>query len=212
MSPTCLPDSPPTDLQESRLIQTLAFRAPLLAGWMLERLRITPQSVRRAVEEGFVHVYQLPVITPLNVTGPVYRWSPGQPLPEDGQDISAQLRGRWAGRVPQVTPVYTCSPLAAQLLGSTAGRLPAPQHWDHDLLTGEVFTWYVRHAPQEASRFIGEHQLPQAGHRVSDPDAFVSDSAGKIVKVVESGGRYGPAAVEKLLLYAARRSLLLEIW
>ena len=198
--------------QEMWFVETLALRVPLLASWMLDPLRISGRQLHRLLCAGLVDLYQLPVVTPVGVSRPVFSWQPGERLPSDGRAVSDGLRNRWSDRVPDITEVYCCSPLAASLFGSTSGQLSAPQHWNHDLLLGETFAWYVTHATDEAARFVGEHSLPKAGYGISDPDAFVCDNSGQVIKVVESGGSYGVQAVEKVIHYAAQRSLALEIW
>ena len=188
--------------RDLELVETLARRVRLLtvgqiaAGWWPSdvALRTVRRRLRRLLAGRLLLRSIVNAHPPLPLTGPLASWSPDRPVP-DFEAVSVKARRRWTeAAVPQ--EVYFASPLAANLLGSTAGSLPAINHRDHDLLLGQVYVFYRTKRSEEAARWIGEDCLPKAGFRIKDPDAFLLDAERRIERVIESAGRYSPEQVE----------------
>ena len=68
------------------------------------------------------------------------------------------------------------------------------------------------HRPKLAAQWVGEHSLPKAGHRIKDPDAFLRDPHGNILRVIESTGRYGIQQVQSFHDHCEANSLPYELW
>ena len=59
---------------------------------------------------------------------------------------------------------------------------------------------------------MGEAARPKAGFRIKDPDAFLIDAAGKVRRVIESGGKYEPDRVEAFHDHCVTEGLPYELW
>jgi hypothetical protein len=143
-------------------------------------------------------------------TDPLFVWSPGQPDP-DAEVVSHLARSRWSGAaVPSA--VVIAGRRAANVYGSTAGRLPAVNHRDHDAHLGAVYAAYRERRPNEAADWVGEDARPKAGFRVKDPDALLVDATGRTYRVVECAGGYTPDQVQAFHAHCADRELPYEFW
>jgi hypothetical protein len=180
---------------------------------MLAAPRTSDKAVRRMLrrltrgqllERTFANVVICPAVSPLFV------WRPGDQAP-CARKLSEAARRRWP-ITAQPTEVYWASRLAANLFGSSAGRLSPLEHRGHDLHLAEVYVCFRSQRPQEAPMWRGEDSLPKAGYRQKDPDAFLLDTHGRIRLVVESAGRYGARQVEAFHGHCCERSLPYELW
>jgi hypothetical protein len=143
-------------------------------------------------------------------TRPLVAWTPGRPEP-DPERVSHAARSRWAGPAAP-TAVAFAGRRAANVYGSTAGRLPALNHRDHDAHLGAVYAAYRERRPHEAAHWVGEDARPKAGFRVKDSDAFLKDAAGRTYRVVECAGGYSPDQVEAFHAHCADLELPYELW
>jgi hypothetical protein len=171
-------------------------------------------AARRRLSElvgaGWLERFVVNAHPPLPVGKPLFAWSPGGEEP-DAERVSRQCRARWS-RAAVPTEVFVASPRAASLLASTARGIPPQEHRDHDLRLASVYVHYHRSAPDLAAKWIGEHVLPKAGYRIKDPDAFLRDDRGRILRVIESAGRYGPKQVESFHDHCRELDLPYELW
>lgn len=205
----------PRDLD---IVETLTRRVRLLTEPQIQSIwwtqPCTPAVVRRRLwklrSNGLLErttINAQPVRTTLT---PLAEWSPGSTAP-DSTAVSEAARRRWdQPAVP--TRVYSASRLAANLFGSSATGFPRPEQFDHDLLLGQVYVEYRTHRQQLADQWIGEDALPKAGFRIKDPDAFLRDEDGRVVRVIESAGRYSPLQIESFHDHCRRYSLSYELW
>jgi len=200
------------------IVETLTRRVSLLTLDQIARIwwptagsaRVVRRRLRRIAAGGLVACHLLNVCRLPRLAGPLLSWIPGQPDP-DYQAVSHRARCRWTlPASPELILVAT--PLAANLFGSTARGLPPMEHRDHDLLLAEVYVFYRRSRPRDASMWTGECALSKAGYRIKDPDAFLIDPAGKRHRAIESAGRYGPDRIEEFHLHCFSRELPYELW
>ena len=164
----------------------------------------------RLTGAGLLECYTVNLHPPIEPSGPTLRIVPGQELRIDLAKVSDQLKERWKYAC-RPTGVIVASRRAANLFGSTSHGLPGLLHRNHDALLGEVYVRYVLGAPRLAQMWVGEHQLPRAGYKTKDPDAFLL-RGGQPCRVVESGGSYGAKQLESLIEYAEESELELEVW
>ncbi|MDZ4686706.1 MAG: hypothetical protein SH850_16665 [Planctomycetaceae bacterium] len=146
----------------------------------------------------------------LAVDRPLFAWKPGAADPDSDQ-VSRASRDRWR-LAAQPVDVYVATRLVANLFGSTARGLPKPEHRDHDLRLATVFVHYRQRHPRLARLWIGEHVLPKAGYQIKDPDAFLCDPHGRILRVIESAGRYDARQVESFHDHCVEHDLPYELW
>ncbi len=168
------------------------------------------RKLLRMARDGWIERRCINVHPLLPATQPLAAWRPGKPEP-DPDSVSRLCQERWC-RAAISMEVYVASPLAASLFGSTARGLPRREQWDHDLLLTSVYVHYQRQHPRLAAGWVGEHSLPKAGYRIKDPDAFLMGAGRRILRVIESAGRYSPVQVESFHEHCAERELPYELW
>lgn len=199
------------------LLETLTRRVPLISVAQLKALwRISPRNrrvlrrrVRRLCVAGLLEVHTINVQV-LNPAGPLFAWRSGADEP-DPEMLSRRSQERWQSpAVP--TTVYVASRRVANLFGSTSAGLAKLEHRSHDLLLAGVYIFYRLRRPQQAALWIGEHALPKAGFQIKDPDAFLIDGQGQVVRVIESAGRYRPCQIESFHEHCADEGLPYELW
>ncbi len=199
------------------LLETLTRRVRLISLAQLKTLwRISPRHRRVlgrrvsrlcAVDLLDVHTINVQILNP---SGPLFAWRPGADEP-DPEVLARRSQERW--QFPAVpTTVCVASRLAANLFGSTSTGLPKLDHRSHDLLLAAVYVFYRLRRPQQAALWIGEHALPKAGFQIKDPDAFLIDSQGQIVRVIESAGRYRACQIESFHEHCADEGVSYELW
>ena len=203
---------------ELDLLRTLTRRVCILAlsqiasGWWpaIRRLRGVRWQLRRLELASLVEVDCINAHPLLVVDRPLFAWQPGQDDP-DVDRISRLAQDRWTQpAIP--TCVCVASPLAANVFGSTACGLPPMEHRDHDLRLAAVYLHYRQQHSRLARFWIGEHTRPQAGYRIKNPDAFLIDRAGRVMRLIESAGRYGRRHVENFHDHCVEFDLPYELW
>lgn len=204
-------------VRDHELLDFVTGRVTILARRQIEELQGFPKRQRatqrwldRLCQSGLLERHVINAHPLLPIERPLFAWKPAADDP-DPSEISRAARRRWC-LAAQPTEVYVASRLAANLLGSTAHGLPAPEHRDHDLRLAAVFAHYRRHRPRLARLWVGEHLLPKAGYRIKDPDAFLCDAQGQIVRVIESAGRYSAEQVEAFHEHCVEHELSYELW
>lgn len=199
------------------LVETLTRRVRLLAveqvaaGWWE---RGTPRIIRRRLRRlsgaGLIVQTVINAHPLLPLGKPLVSWKPGKPEPPF-ERVSQRARERWnRPSVPQA--VVFAGKLAANLFGSSAGRLPRLEQRDHDLLLSQVYLRYRTSRPKEAKQWLGEDVFPKAGYRIKDPDAFLVGEGDRILQVIDSAGHYSPAQIESFHEHCAERDLPYELW
>lgn len=200
------------------LLETLTRRVRLLTVLQVAQIwwpdRRSQTGTRRRIEElartELVELKTLSVHPLLPVDEPLFHWKPGAASP-DVDAISQRCTERWSQPDILMT-VCVATRRAANLFGSSAWGTPPHEHRNHDLRLADVYASYRRRQPKLAARWTGEHALSKAGFRVKDPDAFLCFPDGRIQRVIESAGSYGPQQVRSFHMHCAARKLPYELW
>jgi hypothetical protein len=204
--------------RELDVVETLTRRVSVLSlgqiarGWWPEEVsgKGVRRQLRRLREGGLLHRAFVNVSPLPEPRGPVLTWQPEQTAP-NLELIARRLQARF--REPaEPTEVYWSSRQAANLFGSTARELPSLSHRDHDLWLAEVYVFYRRHRSDAAARWWGEHVFPKAGYRLKDPDAFLCADDGRVLRIVESAGRYGLKQLLAFHEHCCEFDLSYELW
>lgn len=201
------------DLLETltRCVPVLAVRQAAQLGWHEARRRgAARERLRRLARAGWIELRTVNAHPPLAVDRPIFAWHPGDDDPNPYR-LARQVQSRWSNAA-RPTEVCFATRETAALFGSTASGGAALAHLDHDLLLAEVYLHYRLHRPLLAEQWIGEHALPKAGYRIKDPDAFLRDAQGLVLRVIESAGRYSAPQVESIHEHCADNRLSYELW
>ena len=203
------------------LIETITRRVRLLTypqiaaiWWPTTVARQSGQRrVSELVREGWLEHRTILAHPPQTVDLPVLCWSPEMKfaMQKDITNVGHHVRSRWS-RPAVPAQVYVASNKAANLFGSTAYGFPSREHWNHDLHLAAVYVHYRRRFPDRARQWIGEHALPKAGYRIKDPDAFLVDENRRVVRVIESAGKYCQKQLEQFVKHCYRRKVAFELW
>lgn len=195
----------------TRQIRMVALRQASDCWWAeMPNTKAARRKLLRMARDGWIERHLINAHPLLPLTQPLAAWRPGQREP-DPDAVSKLCQERWS-QAAKATEVFVASPLAASLFGSTARGLPRREQWDHDLLLTSVYVHYQRHHARLAAGWLGEHSLPKAGYRIKDPDAFLMGAGRRILRVIESAGRYSPVQVENFHEHCAERELPYELW
>ena len=208
---------PWTDI-EIDVIETLTRRVRLLSLSQVGDLwwpdapsqRVVRRLLRRLRQAGLLCRTVINVQPRTKIKTPLCVWQVGCAPPSTDQ-IVQRLQRRWRNAAAP-TEVYWASPLAANLFGSTAGKLPGLTHRDHDLLLGDVFLFYRRLRPSMAALWVGEDARPKAGHRIKDPDALLIGHDGRPLAAIESAGRYGQTQLTSFHAHCENLQLAYELY
>lgn len=200
------------------IVETLTRRVRLLSIDQVARIwwpqarsrRVVRRRLRRLVAAGLIARTIANVHPLFDLRRPLATWSSGEEEPDFVQ-VALQARTRWhSPSVP--SELFYATRLAANLYGSSAGHLPELNHRDHDLLLGQVYLVFRKARPADARQWIGEDTRPKAGYRIKDPDAFLVDDDGKLLRVIESAGRYSTAQVASFHDHCVEYGLPYELW
>ena len=175
-----------------------------------QNLRQAQRRMERLAAADLVELHRVNAHPLLPVTTPLFGWMPGVEEPDCDQ-VAAMCRDRWNKAAVPMT-VCVAAPLAANLMGSTAYGVPKREHRNHDLRLAAVYVAYRLQRPKLAAQWVGEHGLPKAGHRIKDPDAFLRDPQGNVLRLIESAGRYGIQQVQSFHDHCEANSLPYELW
>jgi hypothetical protein len=204
--------------RELDIVETLTRRVRVLATEQLARiwwpellsLRCVRRRLRPLAAAGLLARATVDILPLLAIRAPLARWTPGEAAP-DLSLVAARAKRRWdQACIPH--ELYLATKLAANLFGSSAGRLPDMTHRDHDLLLGQVYVLYRTRRPAEAVRWVGRDARPKAGFRIKDPAAWLLGRDGQVTRIIESAGHGRPQQVERLHEYCVDYGLPYELW
>jgi hypothetical protein len=172
------------------------------------------QTARRRTlqlqEAGFLHAYSALSHPELDIREPALAWSPDSPDPEMGS-VAYQLQERWK-KPPVMNQFVIATASAGRFLGGHGGRIPREKEQSHDLHLAAVFLHYKANNPEEAIYWRSEALLLQDREdpREKLPDAILELDSGP--RIIEFGGSYSRAKLERFHDYWAQRSTPYEIW
>ena len=147
----------------------------------------------------------------LPLQAPVFRWKPGQPVPNYDQ-LSYKLQSRWVEALRRTT-VYFASGRAANILGGQVpGRIKNASHVTHDLHVSELYLKLLREEPKLALAWSGEDEIAPTRVNQKLPDAILYDSKKQPRIVLEFGGAYPPDRLRAFHEDCAARGLPYEMW
>jgi len=167
-------------------------------------------AVERLIRAGLIigDVWNVPP-TPI-AEQPLAAWTPQNAKP-DLVEIAEVIRTRWNGAsIP--TPVVAATHKAARLFGSSAGGLPPTNHRNHDLLLAAVYARERTNDPDLAETWHGEDAGSIAERGVKNPDAFLIDETGNVIRIIESAGRYSLKQLESFHQHCQSAELPYELW
>lgn len=168
------------------------------------------RRLQQLVAHGFIQMHWVNAQAITVRRRPLFSWQPGREEP-DSEQISATIRTT-SGQAAVPTQVFTVTSFTANLFGSTAVGLPRTEQIDHDLRLAAVYVHYRRQHPQLAERWVGEHALPKAGFQIKDPDAFLHDDQGQVLRVIEASGRYRREQIQDFHDHCVDNDLPYELW
>ncbi len=200
------------------LIESLTCRVRLLSlahihqGWAghFGSSSATVDAIKQLVDAGLIvgDVWNLSP-SPIGET-PLAAWTP-QHMAPDLLQLAEVVQARW-NEPTQPTPVVAATHKAARLFGSSAGGLPPTNHRNHDLLLAGVYVRYRTTEPELADTWLGEDAVAIAERGVKNPDAFLFDDEGNVVRVIESAGRYSLEQLESFHRHCRFAELPYELW
>ncbi len=141
----------------------------------------------------FRHVVEAHPLLPLD--RPLLSWAIHDPDPslDELRTVSDTAIARWQLR-DEAVEVYSATKATDHLFGAFRRKSSAKMcEATHDLHLAEVFVRYWTHSPRIAAAWLGESAFPKLGfeiRRLKDPDAFIINVDGPIVRIVEFAGRY----------------------
>lgn len=199
------------------LLETLSLKVRLLdvaqaAAWWGES-RSAPSAARqrlRALEAaGYVERAYVLAHPLLEMSAPVFTWTPGQ-SPPDMAALAEYLQRRWT-LAPVSRAVYTVTRRTAHLFGGVGGPPEHRSQATHDLHVTAVYLYLLKMAPQRAADWINADLFPPP-EKQKHPDAFLRDTKGTPYLFLEFGGAYDVTHLEKLHCTCVARQLDYELW
>lgn len=200
------------------LIETLTCRLRVMSlrqihrGWasMFHAPNQIIDSVERLVQAGLLvgDVRPLP-LSPVSCQ-PLAVWFPGD-IDPPLERLEQHIQCRW-DKKPVPTPIVAATKKACHLFGSSAGGMPTQTHLNHDLLLSEVFVGYRESQPEVCASWLGEDAVESAERGVKNPDAFLIDTEGNVIRVIESAGKYSLQQLESFHEHCKLSDLPYELW
>jgi hypothetical protein len=204
--------------RDAEVLRALALKVRLFAlrqiagHWWHADLANARRRMRRLLDAGLVRRLTVQARPLPSLAGPVASWRPGDPRPDAGR-VSYRLQSRWRGVPLRATTAYVATSRAAQLYGGRGdGTLARPSQASHDLGVAAVWLWLAERQPAWAALWRGEDCMAETRRGEKLPDAFLVDSAGRTVMVIEFGGGYDAARVAAFHDDCAARGLPYQIW
>ncbi|MBI1315077.1 hypothetical protein GC176_27615 [bacterium] len=200
------------------IVETLTSRVRVLSLAQITTLwwsadgsgRVVRRRLRRLIDGGLLVSTTINSIPFPQVERPLIDWHPGDRDP-DCEQVAACARSRF-DCATRPTEVYLASRRAANLFGSTSGRLPRFDHINQNLLLSEVYVLYSRCRPQDAALWVGGESLARCSDRIQTPDACLVSSEGQTTRLIESAGVREPQQLERFHEHCLERNLPYELW
>lgn len=168
------------------------------------------KRISKLRKAGLIIRYQINTHPMLQLEKPVISWFPNHDLP-DFSSVAWRLKQRWT--LPHYpTWIFIASKSTANLFASNSGTLKDPAQVTHDLHLAEVYLKCRKTRPRLARAWVGEDAFGKAGYGIKDPDAFIMNSNGDAIHIIEFGGKYSSDRIRDFHEHCAQRSLGYELW
>jgi len=167
--------------RDSTILEILAFKVRLLSFqqisktfWNLTKSGTSnaQKRLKKLVSSNLLNHYLMNTRPLIPIKEPIFSWNVDDPEP-DFESIALKTQSRWT-LPPQITPVYTISKKASNLLGGIGGKLEYPLHITHDLHVSSVYLHLLLNDKDTADCWIGEVHLPKKGFKFKAPDAMIN--------------------------------------
>jgi len=204
--------------RDRQLLQALVEKVRLFGlrqiaqHWWNDEMANARRRLRRLASAGLITRITVQARPLPQLLGPIASWKPGAPVPEFGP-AAHQLQTRWLKRPVRASTAYIATQRASQLFGGTArGELKHATQATHDLGVSAVWLRLHDRAPEWADAWRSEDLLAHTRRGEKLPDAFLLNTAGDTVCVVEFGGSYDTRRVREFHEDCADRGLPYQIW
>ena len=146
------------------------------------------------------------------ISGPLFSWRPGLPPPAYGP-LAWKLQSRWTEPAKRI-PVFVATRRGAnQFGGRSRGVIKQDFQVTHDLGVAQMYLERLRNASEEARHWVGEDVLRATRRREKIPDAVLSKDHGKtIYRILEFGGAYDAARLQRFHRDCSHREIPYELW
>ncbi len=203
--------------RDLNLLEALALRIRLVGqrqaadAFWAGHLANTRRRLRQLVQSGMltraiVNAQPLP-----ELSSPVVRWQPGQPMP-DSNRTAFQLQRRWRYRSLRPTVVYFPTTSTIAHFGGRERSQSLLTQVTHDLGVTAIWLRFAADSQTASSVWVGEDILAPSRVGQKLPDAALVDQHGEPTLLIEFGGSYGPTRVSDFHDDAAARGLPYQLW
>jgi hypothetical protein len=147
-----------------------------------------------------------------DLPGPLFSWNPGKPAPAFGP-LAWKLQRRWTKPPARIAVFIATRRGANQFGGRSRGIIKQHFQATHDLGVSEMLLHRIRTAADEATDWVGEDVLRLTRRREKIPDAALSRDHGRtIYRILEFGGAYDTARIQRFHLDCSQRETPYELW
>jgi len=169
----------------------------------------TARARLRALESEDLVILQQALAHPeLDFDAPVFSWEPPFPSPDAGA-ISYRLQSRWSAH-PITTCCIAASRAAANRFHGHGGRFPRAVERSHDINLSRVYLIYRERGALPGWTF--EEELRGNRRHRTEPLPDVVIDIGESRRIVEFGGAYPKAKLDRFHAYCKEHSFPYEIW
>ena len=148
------------------------------------------KRLRKLEEEGLVECFTMLARPEIELSGPVFRWSPGDPEPDFGP-IAYRLQRRWKGPFVPTQAVIATRKAKRDYAGSNGGRMPRDSETTHDIHLAQVYLRLRKEQPELLEGWVSEAQqyAEGGGKNARLPDVIIRES-GNPRLLIEFAGAY----------------------
>jgi len=193
-------------------VRVLSY-AQVARTWWTTATHAIPNAARRLnqlAEAGFLHCYSALAHPEIELLTPVVTWIPGAPAPLMGP-VAYRLSTRW-NKPPVLTHFIIATAATGRRFGGHGGRVPREKEQTHDLHLSAVFLHFRSQLPESVNAWQSEARLLRNRQSRTEklPDAILNLDSGP--RVIEFGGAYPKAKLERFHKYWTRFSTPYEVW
>jgi len=173
-----------------------------------EPLRAARNRIHVLAAADMVQIQHAPAHPELTFEIPQFSWEPGQPAPDTGS-IAYRLQTRWSAH-PIATVCIAATQSAANRFHGHGGRFSRAIERSHDINLSRVYLIYRRRGLIIGWIFEEEMRGRERKDAAFLPDVVIEANGKR--KVVEFGGAYPKAKLERFHQHCKAQSLSYEVW